>query len=386
MSFALFLKSSKDLILDIPNDMDISMLEALITCFYRRNDHVFSITPSSSCGMSQAQQVRQALQELRQRLQGKKDVFLYFYFSGHSDQNGNLLCWCSSEDDVLTEAELREDLEHLNVNEFLIILDCCYADGKIASELIKDDNFLVHKSPAPLESMQHPLESLCNNLQEAVSHEDSVEPVSDVSEELPQTGFDTLDGNVFTKAPLGRFTIRQWSSSLSHEESYAKAKGSFLTQFIICGLRGAHDCQLSNCSSCDRFKAKAKSLGYISAANLEDFVSNHVENAALRAGGRHQTPRMRTVHSKETILAFYNEESLHDEIVFRSTSGISERINIDHFPLPLLEFQMLVFSNVQGNHNYCILKDEKAASHLGISLCFSAPIPLVSDAFLSPVV
>ena len=318
---------------------------------------MFSITPSSSCGMSQARQVRQALQELRQGLQGKKDVFLYFYFSGHSDQNGNLLCWCSSEDDVLTEAELKEDLKHLNVNEFLIILDCCYADGTIASEYIKNDNFLVHKSPAPApqESKQHPLETLCNNLQEAVSQEDSVEPVLDLSEDLPQTDFDTLDGNVSTKAPLGRFAIRQWSSSLSHEESYAKANGSFLTQFIICGLRGAHNCQLLNCSSCDRFKANAKSLGYISAANLEDFVSNHVENAALRAGGRHQTPRMRTVHSKDTILAFYNEEILRDEIVFRSTSGISERITIDDFPLPLLEFQKLVYSNVQGNHNNYVM-------------------------------
>ena len=321
------------------------MLEALITCFYPRNDHVFSITPSSSSGMSQAHQVRQVLRELKQRLQGKKDVFLYFYFSGHSDQNGNLLCWCSSEDDVLTAPELKEDLK-LNVNEFMIILDCCYADGKIASEHIKDDNFLVHKSP--VESMQHPLESLYNNLHKTVSHEDFVEPVSDASEELPQTGFDTLDGNVLTKAPLGRFTIRQWSSSLSHEESYAKGKGSFFTQFMVCGLRGAHKCQFSNCSSCDRFKAKAKSLGYISAANLEDFVSNHVENAASAADGRHQTPRMRTVHSKETILAFYNEEILCDEIVFRSTSGISERISIDDFPLSLLDFQKLVYSKVQG--------------------------------------
>ena len=383
MPFALFLKSSKDNFgSSYCNDVDISMLEALITCFYPRNDHVFSIMPSS-CGRSQAPQVRQALQELQQRLQGKKDVFLYFYFSGHSDQNGNLLCWCSSEDDVVTEAELKEDLEHLNVNELFIILDCCYADGKIASEHIKDDNFLVHKSPAPLESKQHPLESLYNNLQKTVhtSHEGSVKPVSDVSEELPQVGFDTLDGNVFTKAPLGRFTIRQWSSSLSHEESYAKAKGSFFTQFIICGLRGTHECQFANCSSCDTFKAKAKSLGYISAANLEDFVSNHVENAALRAGGRRQTPRMRTVHSKETILAFYNEEILRDEIVFRSTSGISQRINIDGFPLPLLEFQMLVYSNVQGNHNYCILKGEKAASCLGIALCFLAPFTSVPDPF-----
>ena len=295
--------------------------------------------------MSQAQQVRQALRDLRQRLQGKKDVFLYFYFSGHSDQNGNLLCWCSSEDDVLTATELSEDLK-LNVNEFMIILDCCYADGKIASEHIKDDSFLVHKSPAQVESMQHPLESLYNNLRKTVSHEDSVD--SDVSEELPQTDFDTLDGNVFTKAPLGRFMIRQWSSSLSHEESYAKGKGSFFTHFMVCGLRGAAECQFSNCSSCDRFKAKAKSLGYISAANLEDFVSNHVENAALAAGGRHQTPCMRTVHSKETILAFYNEEILCDEIVFRSSSGISERISIDDFPLLLLDFQQLVYSKVQG--------------------------------------
>lgn len=354
--------------------MVVSVLETFLTTFFHpRSDHVFCITPLSSRSMSQATRVRQALQELQQKLQGKKDVFLYFYFSGHSDQNGNLLCWCSSEKDVLTEAELKEDFRHLNVNEFLIILDCCYADGKIASQYIEDDNFLVHKSPEPaaLESKQHPLESLYHNLQKTDSCKDSKEPISNASEELPQTGFDTLDGNVFTKAPLVRFTVRQWSSSLSHEESYAKTKGnSFLTQFIICGLRGAHNCQFSNCSSCDRFKAKAKSLGYISAANLEDFISNHVEKAASRAGGRRQTPRMRTVHSKETILAFYNEEILCDEIVFRSTSGISERINIDEFPLSLSEFQKQVYSKVQGIHNCCILKDERAASCLGITLCF----------------
>lgn len=347
-------ESPLKIILNIPNEMNISLLETfLIACFYPRNDHVFSIMPSTSCGVSQADLVRQELQELRQRLQGKRDVFLYFYFSGHSDQNGNLLCYCSSEEDVLREADLKEEFRHLNVNEFLIILDCCFADGKIASEYIKDDNFLVYKSPAALESAQHPLESLYVNLQETVSHEDSLKPIPNVSEELPQTGSDTLDGNVFTKVPLRKFTIRQWSSSLSHERSYAKAKGSFLTQFIICGLRGAQKCQFSNCASCSRFKAKAKSLGYISAANLEDFISNHVENAASSHGGLRQTPRMRTVHSKETILAFYNEEILCDEILFRSTSGISERINIDDFPLKLPEFQKLVYYKVQGtcNHN-----------------------------------
>lgn len=285
-------------------------------------------------------------------------MFLYFYFSGHSDQSGNLLC--SSENDLLTEAELKELLKHLNVSEFLIILDCCYADGKIASEYIDDESFLVHKSPHPveLESQQHPLESLCNNLQKTGGGEDSVvprkEPISNAAEELSETDFDTLDGNVFNKAPIVTFTVRQWSSSLSRQESYAKTKGnSFLTQYIICGLRGAHECPFSNCSSCDRFKAKAKSLGYISAANLEDFISKHVEKAASRAGGRHQNPRMRTVHSKETILAFYSEEILRDEIMFKSTSsGFTERITIEKFPFTLLEFQELMFSKVQGNFNY----------------------------------
>lgn len=281
-------------------------------------------------------------------------MFLYFYFSGHSDQSGNLLC--SSENDLLTEAELKEHFKHLNVSEFLIILDCCYADGKITSEHIDNESFLVNKSPvepAGLESRQYPLESLCANLQTTGAGEDSVvprkEPISNVTEDLPETDFDTLDGNVFNKAPVV-FTVRQWSSSLSQQQSYAKAKGSFLTQFIICGLRGAWECPFSKCSSCDRFKAKAKSLGYISAANLEDFISKHVEKAASRAGGRHQNPRMRTVHSKETLLAFYSDEVLRDDILFKSpSSGLTERITVDKFPILLLEFQKLVFSKVQGN-------------------------------------
>ena len=297
-------------------------------------------------------------------------MFLYFYFSGHSDQSGNLLC--SSEKDCLTEVELKEHFRHLNVNEFLIILDCCYADGKIASEHIEDESFLVHKSPDPaaepavepaaepaaqMASWQHPLQSLCSNLQATSGDGNLKEPISNAAVDVTDTDFDTLDGNVFNKAPLVPFTVRQWSSSLSQQESYARAKGnSFLTQFIICGLRGAHECPFSNCSSCDTFKAQAKSLGYIKAANLEDFISKHVEKAASRAGGRHQSPRMRTVHSKETVLAFYSEEILHDEIMFRSTSAFYQRITIDKFPLLLLEFQKLVFSEVKGiNFNtFCI--------------------------------
>lgn len=306
--------------------------------------------------MSQAAQVRQALHELKEKLQGKKDVFLYFYFSGHSDQNGNLVCL--SERDLLTEAELKEHLRHLNVNEFLIILDCCYADGKIASDHIDDESFLVHKSPlaAETESSQHPLESLCSNLQSTGADEDSVvshkEPISNATGLLPETDFDTLDGNVFNKAPLVSFTIRQWSSSLSQQESYATKGNSFLTRYIICGLRGADECPFSNCSSCNIFKTKGKSLGYITAADLEDFISKHVEKAASRAGGRHQNPRMRTVHSKETILAFYNEKILCDEIIFKSSlSGFTDRITIDKLPFYLLEFQQLIFSKVQGNFN-----------------------------------
>ena len=322
-----------------------------------RKDQIFTITPSSPSGSGTLQStlVRQALQELKQKLHGKKDVFVYFYFSGHSDKNGNLLC--SSEDDRLTVNDLKEHLNHLNphAREFLIILDCCYADGKIASEHIEDEKFLVHKSlePVNLESRPHPLESLCSNLQEASGAEGSCavgkSPISNAAVDLPETDFDALDGNVINKAPLvPSFTIRQWSSSLSQQESYAKARsGSFLTQYIICGLRGAHECRFPNCTSCDKFKAQAKSLGYISAANLEDFISKHVEKAS-RDAGLQQSPRMRTVHSKETILAFYSEGILRDEILFKSPSGYTERIIIDKLPLHLLEFQSLVFSKVQG--------------------------------------
>ena len=284
-------------------------------------------------------------------------MFLYFYFSGHSDQNGNLVC--SSEEDILTEAELREHLHLLKVNvtEFLIILDCCYADGKIASEHLEDGAFLVHKSPEPAEETdsprQQPLESLCCQLNGSEDCEATKEPISSATEQCIEadSGSDTLDGNVFCKAPSVGFTVRQWSSSSSQQQSYGKLKGnSFLTEYIICGLRSAHTCRFAKprCSFCETFKAQAKSVGFISVANLEDFISKHVKLAARKAGGRIQSPRMRSMHSSETILAYYNEEELFDEIIFKSTSEDSERIKVDGFPLTLEEFQMQMFSKVKG--------------------------------------
>ena len=317
------------------------------------------IKPQSG-DISQAAQVKKTLHMLKQALQGKKDVLLYFYFSGHSDQNGNLIC--SSGKDILTETELKEHLHLLkdNVKEFLIILDCCYADGKITSEHLEDEAFLVHKSiePAVESEPPHclPLESLCSKLHHSEDCTPEKEPVSSAAgiDTDTETDFDTMDGNVVCKAPLGdvRFTVRQWSSSSREQESYGKSKGnSFLTEYIIRGLQGAHKCPFAKpkCSDCDRFKDKAKSVGYISAANLEDFVSTHVEKAASKAGGRLQNPRMRTMHSKETKLAYYNEETLCDQIVFKSASGDCERITIDEFPLQLEGFQKQIFSQVKGN-------------------------------------
>jgi len=282
-------------------------------------------------------------------------VFLYFYFSGHSDQNGNLVC--SSEEDILTEVELREHLHLLkdHVSEFLIILDCCYADGKIASEHLEDGAFLVHKSPEPAEETdsprQQPLESLCCQLYGSEDCEATKEPVSSAAKQLTETDSDTLDGNMFCKAPSIGFTVRQWSSSLGQQQSYGKLKGnSFLTEYIICGLRSAHTCRFAkpNCPYCETFKAQAKSVGFISVANLEDFISKHVKLAARKAGGRIQSPRMRSVHSSETILAYYNEDELCDEIIFKSASEDSERIKVDGFPLTLEEFQIQMFFKVKG--------------------------------------
>ncbi|XP_022799609.1 uncharacterized protein LOC111337538 isoform X3 [Stylophora pistillata] len=336
-----------------------------------RKDHISTITPSASRGTSQSDLVKQVLQELKQKLQGKKDVFVYFYFSGHSDHNGNLLC--SSDNDCLTVDDLKNHLTLLNphVREFLIILDCCFADGNIASEHIKDESFLVHKSldSVNVEAPPHPLESLCSEFQEASGAESSCvigkSPISNAEADFAESDFSTVDENVISKAPvIPSFTFRQWSSSLSQQQSYAQIRsGSFLTHYITCGLRGAHDCKFKDCKFCGKFKAQAKSLGYITASNLEDFVSKHVEEAAAKAGGRRQSPRIRSIHSKETILAFYNEEPLRDEMLFKSTSGYTERIVVDKYPLHLLDFQSMVFSKVQDHLPMCA-----EAKHLQI-LC-----------------
>lgn len=319
---------------------------------------MFCIKPPLSCDVSQAAEVRKTLGELKQKLHGKKDVFLWFYFSGHSDLKGNLIC--SSDEDVLTEVELKEHLHQLkdNVGEFLIILDCCFADGKIASAQLEDEAFLVHKSLDPAEETeepsdwQHPMESLCNKLHSGEDSEADKEPISSAAEQSTETDHDTWDGNVICKAPLVHFTVRQWSSSLREQQSYGMAKGnSFLTQYIICGLRGAHTCPFAkpSCRYCETFKTQAKSLGYISAANLEVFISKHVERAASKAGRLSQRPRIRSLHSSETILAYYNEGILCDEIIFRSTTDDSNKIAVDNFPILLEEFQKQMFSKVKGS-------------------------------------
>lgn len=319
---------------------------------------MYCIKPQSTG--SQAAEVRNTLDHLKEQLakEGKKDVFLYFYFSGHSDQNGNLMC--SSDQDVLTGTELRKSLDLLTdkVREFLVILDCCYADGKIASEQIEDERFLVHKSLESVTAVEvpHPLplESLFSELDcsDECSDEPSKEPISTTAQGS-ETDFDTLDGSVFSKDPP-TLHVRQWSSSLKAQLSFGKKKGnSFLTEYIIHGLQGAHNCRFARpkCLDCDTFTAKARSVSYISAANLEDFVSKHVEKAATKAGGRRQNPQMRTLHSKDRVLAYYNEESLCDKVIFKSSSSDLESITVDHncFPLTPERLQEQVYSKVEGN-------------------------------------
>ena len=281
-------------------------------------------------------------------------MFVYFYFSGHSDCNGNLVC--SSYDDCLMVNDLKRHLTPLSphVHEFLIILDCCFADGNIASEHLKNETFLVHKSPNPVnvDAPPHPLESLCSELLKASGVENSCvtgkSPISNADLGVAETDFSAVDGNVIGKGPdTPSFTIRQWSSSSSQQSSYAEiGSGSFLTRFITHGLRGAHNCKITNCNSCGIFKVQAKSLGYISASNLEDFVSKHVKEATSLK----QSPCMRTLNSKETILAFYNEEPLRDEMLFKSTSGYTKQIVVEEFPLHFLDFQSMVFAKVRGKY------------------------------------
>ena len=153
------------------------------------------------------------------------------------------------------------------------------------------------------------------------------------------------------KAPSkAKVTVRQWSSSLSEQSSYGKRTGnSFLTQYLVRGLRGAHSkCPLtkSSCSWCEKFRAQARSVGYITAANLEAYISKHVDKQLQRPSGeKRQTPCMRSLlHSNETVLAYYSEDILQDEVIFKCPSGRIEGIVVDQFPFTLLEFQKQLFS------------------------------------------
>ena len=291
--------------------------------------------------------MKRKLQLLEEELQGKNDVFLYFYFTGHSDKKGNLLC--SSGVDLLNEADLQEHFERLRpyVEEFIIILDCCFADGNITSKPLDNNSFLVSKSENATtdttETPIPPLDSLFNLPNQTYAGE--------------EIDFDSFDGAVMNKSPpqgdvIGRpgtFNVRQWSSSLSQQESFAMRKGSFFTKFLICGLRGAHECSFSNCFICKKFQDKAKAVGYISAEDLENYISEHVMKT-VQTYDRHQIPRMRALHSKETVLAYYNGEKLCDEIKFKAASGSVEMILVNKFQTSLVEFQSYVISNLQGEY------------------------------------
>lgn len=318
--------------------------------FDHRRDHIYCVKPHSSCQLSQATEVKQALAKLKQDLQqqGKRDVFLYFYFTGHSDKSQNLIC--SSYDDVLTVSDLKDQFTHLKglVGEFLIILDCCFADGNIVSDDITNEAYFVHKSPDQ-EDKQDPFKRLSVDLYRLLDDREDYEDIKTPNPKEAEQ--DTLDGNVILKAPSkAKVTVRQWSSSLSEQSSYGKRTGnSFLTQYLVRGLRGAHSkCPLtkSSCSWCEKFRAQARSVGYITAANLEAYISKHVDKQLQRPSGeKRQTPCMRSLlHSNETVLAYYSEDILQDEVIFKCPSGRIEGVVVDQFPFTLLEFQKQLFS------------------------------------------
>lgn len=318
--------------------------------FDHRRDHIYCVKPHSSCQLSQATEVKRALAKLKQDLQqqGKRDVFLYFYFTGHSDKSQNLIC--SSYDDVLTVSDLKDQFTHLKglVGEFLIILDCCFADGNIVSNDITNEAYFVYKSPGQ-EDKQDPLKRLSVDLYRLLDDREDFEDIK--TPNTKEAEQDTLDGNVILKGPSkAKVTVRQWSSSLSEESSYGKRTGnSFLTQYLVRGLRGAHSkCPLtkSSCSWCEKFRAQARSVGYITAANLEAYVSKHVDKHVQRLSGeKRQTPCMRSLsHSNETVLAYYSEDVLQDEVIFKCPSGRMEGIVVDQFPFTLFEFQKQLFS------------------------------------------
>lgn len=299
---------------------------------------MFRITPSTS-GDSEAQKITRTLEDLKKEFGNKENVMLYFYFSGHSDQLGRLIC--SSNQDLIAWEDINKRLASLpNISEMIIILDCCYADNKHASGLLSKGS-LVTK--AAEDSSHPPSPSLWvykSMVEEEVNENHTAEEPL-----VAKSGCE-----VVKKAPqrprIEPPSVWQWLSSTRYQQSLARTGGhSFFTEFMLQGFCSGHGC---GCTGCKQFQVTAEPIGYISAASLEDHISQHV-NRAVREEGRDQNPLFRTVHSRDIPLAYYNRDELSDNVLFTFEDGQSEFIKIPAFPESLTEFQEHVYSVVKGN-------------------------------------
>ena len=337
--------------------MCMSIQDSEIWILTFRKENIFLITPKSRQGL-QTSQVSDTLDKLKEILNHAADnARLFFYFSGHSDKEGNLVC--GPGDDVLKWKDLQAKLAGLpNLSETIIILDCCYADGKIATDLLQKGPTEEATDGESSESVAIlPPEAHRSRFPEKKDNAES--DTSEVDGDPELMGTSGACG-IIVKAPdksksnpdsrSEPTSIWQMSSSTRDQESLALLKShSIFTQALVQGLRGGHQCPDHDCQACKKFQAVAKTEGYISAGNLQDFIYRHVESRAQKSGEQQQ-PRRRTVHSHDIPLAYYNENEslLHDHVPFTFEEGDLIDISITPFPETVEEFREAVHRAVKG--------------------------------------
>lgn len=140
-------------------------------------------------------------------------MFVYFYFFGYSDYNGNLLCFF--DNDCLTVDDLEKYLIFFSfyVREFLIILDCCFVDGNIVLKYFKDESYLVYKlfNLVNVEVLLYFFELLCSKLRKVSSDENCCvidkSFILNIDLDIVVIDFSVVDGNVIYKVLVILFFI-----------------------------------------------------------------------------------------------------------------------------------------------------------------------------------
>ncbi|XP_071111020.1 uncharacterized protein [Haliotis cracherodii] len=237
-----------------------------------RKENIRVITPATEGSMNE--KVMKAFSALQKKIhQNQGPSFFYFFYSGHNDKTSLKL---GKGNDTISPRRLKRELSKLDVEEIVIILDCCYSAGADMTVEVDEEDF---------------------SLSIGSCSKDDTEP------EIYVPKLWNLEETEESGSKGGDTCVSQWSSSMSEEKSYFGHEQSFFTCSIVKALNAKCPLDKDRCGQCQQFRQEVMRADGVFLKTVHESVDYHVQMLAQKKY-RQQRPQLEGNHD-DVLLAFH---------------------------------------------------------------------------------